>query len=86
MSAGRPVVEYSPETDLASFDSKPFSTPLPGPLCHTLDDFYAKLTEVANTEAARRFEKNKQKYAKFVAFRDKFATPRTPDNASKSTQ
>jgi len=77
-SAERPVVEYSPQADLESFGSKPFSTPLSGPLCQTLDDFYATLTEVANTEASRRFEKNQQRYAKFVAFRDKFALQPAP--------
>jgi len=75
----RPVVEYSTDSDLREFKtkSKTFSTPLSGPACRTIDQFYGKLADIAKREAARRYRQRQPYYARFEAFRDAFARPRT---------
>ncbi|MBN2316167.1 MAG: hypothetical protein JXM79_19730 [Sedimentisphaerales bacterium] len=73
-SGERAVVEFSPKADLETLGSKPFSTPLPGPICYSPDEFYKQLEEVAAKEALRRYKRNKQKYLKFENFRNKFQT------------
>lgn len=79
-SGRRTVVEYSLPKDLEDAFSKPFNTPLPGPLCTKLDNFYKKLSKEANREAKKRYERDKKKYAKFERFCDTFsrARPRIP--------
>lgn len=66
-------MEYSPPEDIADTASRPFSTPLPGPVLQDLNKFYASLEATAREEADRRYARKSGDYAKFEAFRDQFS-------------
>ncbi len=63
-----PVVEYSPPEDTADTASRPFSTPLPGPVLTDLHRFYEMLDSTARAEADRRYQRNAERYRIFEEF------------------
>lgn len=67
-----PVVEYSPSEDTADTASRPFSTPLPGPVLLDLDTFYESLDSTARAEADRRYQRNAERYLIFEEFAARF--------------
>jgi len=69
-----PVVEYSPPEDTAQAESKPFGTPLPGPVLQDLNAFYQKLDSTAREEADRRYQANVDRYKKCEEFAAHFQT------------
>lgn len=71
-SGRTPVVEYSLPSDIEKLGSKVFNTPLAGPLCTELNEFYTQLNTVAVKEALKRYRRNKKKYAKFESFRNRW--------------
>lgn len=72
-SGARPVVEYSTATDLRRFRSGAFNTPLAGPICDNLADFYESIRREASREAEKRCRKFEKRYAVFREFADNFA-------------
>ena len=74
--AGKTVVEYSTKADLSGRGSKPFSTPLAGPLCHSVVDFRAALESEAAKEAKRRCQVKGAAYERLVTFRQRFQKAR----------
>jgi adenylate kinase len=71
-SGRTPVVEYTTPGDIKRFGSRPFSTPLLGPVCSDLKVFYRKLEAEAAREAQRRHGGKHKYYAKFQKFRERF--------------
>ncbi|MFO8015138.1 MAG: hypothetical protein R6X20_17775 [Phycisphaerae bacterium] len=63
-----PVVEYSPPEDTDETGSKPFGTPLAGPVLKDLHGFYEKLKSTAREEAERRYRTNEDRYKVFEEF------------------
>ena len=71
-SGRTPVVEYTTQEDVNEFGSRPFSTPLLGPVCRDLRVFHEKLEAEAAREAQRRCRSKRQYYARFESFREFF--------------
>ena len=72
-SGGKTVIEYSPSEDIEGTRSRPFATPVPGPVLQDLNEFYASLEATARQEAERRYARNNAYYTRFEAFRDQFS-------------
>ncbi|HUU90925.1 MAG TPA: hypothetical protein VM238_06915 [Phycisphaerae bacterium] len=73
-SGATPVIEYSPSEDIEGTLSRPFSTPVSGPVLQDLEAFYQKLDSSAREEAERRYRRNAERYHLFEEFAARFRT------------
>ncbi|KPK47816.1 MAG: hypothetical protein AMK72_07915 [Planctomycetes bacterium SM23_25] len=72
-SGGKTVIEYSPWEDIEGTQSRPFATPVAGPVLQDLSNFYRSLEASARQEAERRYARKNAYYTRFEAFRDQFS-------------